>query len=72
MNGLALGTIHPTAIISEQARLGSGVSIGANCIVYDNVEIGDGKDGGLIERRNKRHTGIGHDGTPGERRRQPG
>jgi len=42
MNGLALGTIHPTAIISEQARLGSGVSIGANCIVYDNVEIGDG------------------------------
>ena len=42
MNGFALGKIHPTAVISDKARLGANVSIGAHCIVYDNVEIGDG------------------------------
>ena len=42
MNGLALGTIHPTAIVSDKAKLGADVSIGAHSIVYDNVEIGDG------------------------------
>lgn len=41
MNGFTLGTIHPTAIVSDQARLGTNVSVGAHCIVYDNVEIGD-------------------------------
>ena len=41
MNGFALGNIHPTAIISDSAKLGANVSIGAQCIVYDNVEIGD-------------------------------
>ena len=41
MNGFTLGAIHPTAIISDQARLGANVSIGAHCIIYDNVEIGD-------------------------------
>ena len=41
MNGFALGKIHPTAVISDKARLGANVSIGAHCIVYDNVEIGD-------------------------------
>jgi acetyltransferase-like isoleucine patch superfamily enzyme len=34
--------IHPTAIVSSQARLGASVSIGAYSIVHDNVELGDG------------------------------
>jgi acetyltransferase-like isoleucine patch superfamily enzyme len=42
MQGFALGAIHPTAIISERARIGANVSIGAHSVVYDNVEIGDG------------------------------
>jgi len=42
MDGLTLGKIHPTAIVSEKAVLGTSVTIGAHCIVYDNVEIADG------------------------------
>lgn len=42
MDGLTLGSIHPTAIISSSARLGDGVTIGAHCIVYDNVAVGEG------------------------------
>jgi len=42
MNGFALGKIHPTAVISDKARLGANVSIGPHCIVYDNVEIDEG------------------------------
>ena len=34
--------IHPTAIISKSAEIGSGVVIGPFCIVNDNVKIGDG------------------------------
>lgn len=34
-------TIHATAIVSDKAILGAGVSIGPFCIVYDNVVIGD-------------------------------
>ena len=41
MDGLTLGKIHPTAIVSGKAMLGASVTIGAHCIVYDNVEIGD-------------------------------
>lgn len=33
--------IHPTAIISPEAKIGSGVSIDAYTIIYANVEIGD-------------------------------
>jgi acetyltransferase-like isoleucine patch superfamily enzyme len=33
--------IHPTAIVSSSAILGSNVSIGAFSIIHDNVEIGD-------------------------------
>lgn len=32
-------SIHPTAIISEKAIVGSNVEIGAYAVVYDNVEI---------------------------------
>src|SRR4051794_35288511 len=32
--------IHPSAIVSPNARLGEGVSIGPFTIVHDNVEIG--------------------------------
>jgi acetyltransferase-like isoleucine patch superfamily enzyme len=34
--------IHPTALVSSQARLGRDVSIGPFTIVHDEVEIGDG------------------------------
>jgi acetyltransferase-like isoleucine patch superfamily enzyme len=34
--------IHPTSIISPKAKIGSGVTIGAFTIVYDNVVIADG------------------------------
>ncbi|MGM9479961.1 N-acetyltransferase [Roseateles sp. NT4] len=34
--------IHPTALVSPKARLGSDVSIGPFTIVHDDVEIGDG------------------------------
>ena len=33
--------IHPTAIVSEKAKIGENVSIGPYSIVYDNVEIGE-------------------------------
>lgn len=33
--------IHPSAIVSDKAKLGKGVSVGAFSIIYDNVEIGD-------------------------------
>lgn len=42
MNGFALGKVHPSAIISDKATVGANVSIGAHCIVYDNVDIGEG------------------------------
>jgi UDP-3-O-[3-hydroxymyristoyl] glucosamine N-acyltransferase len=41
MNGLDLGAVHPTAIISDTATIGANVSIGAHCVIYDHVEIGD-------------------------------
>ncbi len=34
-------TIHPTAIVSPKAKIGTDVSIGAYSIIYDNVVIGD-------------------------------
>lgn len=36
------GIIHPTAIVSEKARIGNDVSIGPYCIVGDNVSLSDG------------------------------
>jgi len=33
--------IHPTAIVSEEAIIGSNVKIGPYTIIYDNVEIDD-------------------------------
>lgn len=33
--------IHPTAIVSPKAKVGIDVKIGAFCIIYDNVDIGD-------------------------------
>ncbi len=35
-------TIHPTAIVSSRAEIGSGVDIGPYCIVEPGVRIGDG------------------------------
>lgn len=34
--------IHPTAIISGQAKLGEGLTIGPYCVIGDHVELGDG------------------------------
>lgn len=34
-------SIHPLAVVSPAARLGVGVSIGAFCVVEDDVELGD-------------------------------
>jgi acetyltransferase-like isoleucine patch superfamily enzyme len=34
-------SIHPSAIISPRAKIGSGLSIGPFSIIYDNVVIGD-------------------------------
>lgn len=33
--------IHPTALVSPDARIGENVSIGPFCVVEENVEIGD-------------------------------
>lgn len=42
MEGCVLGEVHRTAVVSNRALLGGGVTIGAYTIVYDNVEIGEG------------------------------
>jgi acetyltransferase-like isoleucine patch superfamily enzyme len=41
INGMERGRIHPTALVSDMARLGSNVTIGAHAIVNDGVELGD-------------------------------
>lgn len=41
MKGFQLGRIHPSCMVSDQASIGAGVTIGARSIVYDNAEIGD-------------------------------
>jgi len=33
--------IHPTAIISDSAKIGNNVNIGPYCVINDNVTIGD-------------------------------
>lgn len=33
--------IHSTAIVSDKAKLGKNISVGAYSIIYDNVELGD-------------------------------
>ena len=33
--------VHPSAVVAPSARLGARVSIGAGCVVGENVEIGD-------------------------------
>ncbi|MGD2279355.1 MAG: UDP-3-O-(3-hydroxymyristoyl)glucosamine N-acyltransferase [Candidatus Omnitrophota bacterium] len=35
------GAIHPSAIISESAKLGKNVSVGPNAVIGDNSRIGD-------------------------------
>ena len=34
--------VHPSAVVSEKARLGKGVSIGPGCVVAEGVTIGEG------------------------------
>ncbi len=33
--------VHPTAIISEKAKIGNDVVIGPYCVIGDDVTIGD-------------------------------
>jgi UDP-3-O-[3-hydroxymyristoyl] glucosamine N-acyltransferase len=65
--------VHPSAIVSEKARLGKGVSIGAGCVVGEGVTIGEGTclyprvvvyPGCTLGRRVIAHSGavIGADG----------
>ena len=45
--------IHPSAQIADSARIGSGVSIGAQVVIEDDVEIGAGTSigaGSVVER----------------------
>ncbi|OIR03025.1 acyl-[acyl-carrier-protein]--UDP-N-acetylglucosamine O-acyltransferase [mine drainage metagenome] len=42
MNELAPATIHPTAIVHPDARIGRGVEIGAYSLIGAHVEIGEG------------------------------
>jgi acetyltransferase-like isoleucine patch superfamily enzyme len=35
------GCIYPSTIVSEKTMIGQRVSVEANCIIYDNVELGD-------------------------------
>lgn len=34
-------SIHPTAVVSDGAKLGKGVKIGPYCVVEENVQLGD-------------------------------
>lgn len=36
-----MGELHSLSVISSNAKIGSGVSVGAFSCIYDNVEIGD-------------------------------
>jgi UDP-N-acetylglucosamine acyltransferase len=42
MNGAAASTIHPTALVADDARIGANVEIGPYAIVGEGCEIGDG------------------------------
>src|SRR3546814_1261314 len=37
-----MSSIHPTAVVDQDARLGSGVEIGPYCVVGPHVELGEG------------------------------
>lgn len=66
-------TIHPTALISEKAQLGSGNHIGAFVIIEDDVIIGDSnilmssvvlKSGTRVENNNNIHENVVVGGLP--------
>jgi len=37
-----MNTIHPTAIVSSNAKLGDNIIVGPHAIINDDVEVGDG------------------------------
>lgn len=66
-------TIHPTALVSEKAQLGSGNNIGAFVVIEDDVIIGDNntllsgvvlKSGTCVENGNKIHENAVIGGLP--------
>lgn len=66
-------TIHPTALVSDKAQLGSGNNVGAFVVIEDNVIIGDNnilfsgavlKSGTRIENGNKIHENAVIGGLP--------
>ena len=42
MKTLELGQVHPTALVSDSAVLGHGVTVGPFAVIHDGVEVGDG------------------------------
>jgi UDP-N-acetylglucosamine acyltransferase len=51
-------TVHPTAIVSPQARIADDVEIGPHCVVEEDVEIGPGtvlREGVVV----RRYTSLG-------------
>jgi len=66
-------SIHPTAVVSPEARLGAGVRIGPFAVVEDGVTIGDGceirahavvKRGCVLGAHNRVHEGAVLGGEP--------
>jgi acyl-[acyl carrier protein]--UDP-N-acetylglucosamine O-acyltransferase len=41
INGMERGRIHPTALVSDRAELGTGVTVGAYACINDGVVLGD-------------------------------
>ncbi|MBS1846966.1 MAG: N-acetyltransferase [Actinobacteria bacterium] len=41
MQTFELGSVHPSALVSAEATLGSNVTVGAFSVIHDGVEIGD-------------------------------
>ncbi|HCP01164.1 MAG: acyl-[acyl-carrier-protein]--UDP-N-acetylglucosamine O-acyltransferase [Alphaproteobacteria bacterium] len=37
-----MNDIHPTAVVEDGAKIGTGVKVGPYCIIGENVELGDG------------------------------
>lgn len=41
MDTLELGSVHPTAVISTNATLGTGVTVGPFAVIHEGVQVGD-------------------------------
>lgn len=72
MSGAEDTNIHPTAVVSRQAEIGKGVSVGPFSVIGDEVSIGEGTEigphsyfeGPSTIGKNNRFTGYGSIGSP--------